>query len=133
MYFETSHIHYSDTKDWTFIPHHSFKWFIHDDPLGFANKCLINLVLDWTELYMNIGVSQGWRYIKSWWHMLDKKEIPPVGISNNHGGFCFKGNIVDLFCGIYWFSWVKLQRIVKIRNRHHQGLIKLNVSLHVQY
>lgn len=55
--------------------------------------------------------------------MPDKKEIPPVGRSNNHGGFCFKGNIVDLFCGIYWFSWVELQRIVKIRNRHHQGLI----------
>lgn len=54
MYFETSDIHYSDIKDWTFIPHQSFKWFIHDDTLDFANKCLINLVFDYTELYMNI-------------------------------------------------------------------------------
>lgn len=29
--------------------------------------------------------------------MLDKKEIPPVGRSNNHGGFCFKGTVVDSF------------------------------------
>lgn len=39
--------------------------------------------------------------------MRDKKEIFLVGRLNNYGGFCFKGNIVDFFCGIYWFSWVE--------------------------
>lgn len=86
---------------------------------------LINLiVLDWTKLHMNRCVT-GVKVNKSWWHMIDKKKYPQLEDQIIMEGFVLKEPLWILSPQIYWLKTgrVELQRIVKIRNSHHQGLI----------